>query len=187
MSEEIDQASAVQPVPCQFCGSTPTARPILVHYGTPRRNGAYTMFRAACECGAIGKCRPSPAAAVESWNEPWQALVHKDVCHRLVAQPAVVHVVREAYREGWCAGFCEGDCEADWLKSDALAAMQVQPVAVDLSEPKCAWCGATPIREVLDNEPLCQNCCNLWARGEGDYAAMQDEKSGGAAQPESAL
>lgn len=37
-----------------------------------------------------------------------------------------------------------------------------------LAEPKpaCAWCGATPIRDTLDGDPLCQGCCDKWARGE---------------------
>lgn len=63
------------PIPCKFCNGSPQVTPILVHYDTPRRTGPHSMSRVACECGAIGKCRPTPEAAIESWNEPWQALV----------------------------------------------------------------------------------------------------------------
>ena len=31
----------------------------------------------------------------------------------------------------------------------------------------CQWCGAHPIRDVLDGDPLCQSCCEKWERGEG--------------------
>lgn len=67
----------VDPIPCHFCVETPAIRKISVVYETPRKTGRHAMFRAECECGAIGKCRPSPEAAIQAWNEPWQALVGK--------------------------------------------------------------------------------------------------------------
>lgn len=30
----------------------------------------------------------------------------------------------------------------------------------------CAKCGASPVREILDDEPLCQDCCDEWAQNE---------------------
>lgn len=30
----------------------------------------------------------------------------------------------------------------------------------------CSRCGRSPVREVLDGDPLCQGCCNDWVRGE---------------------
>ena len=32
----------------------------------------------------------------------------------------------------------------------------------------CEQCGATPVREVLDGDALCQECCDAWARAEGN-------------------
>lgn len=34
----------------------------------------------------------------------------------------------------------------------------------------CAWCGRAPIREVLDGEALCQDCCDKWARAQREVA-----------------
>ena len=33
------------------------------------------------------------------------------------------------------------------------------------TEKGCAWCGGTPIRDVLDGDPLCQECCDKWVGG----------------------
>lgn len=46
----------------------------------------------------------------------------------------------------------------------------------------CAKCGATPVRDVLDDEALCQECCEAWARGENtmEHAAemaARDERA----------
>jgi hypothetical protein len=30
----------------------------------------------------------------------------------------------------------------------------------------CVTCGDTPIREILDGDRLCQNCCNQWVKAE---------------------
>lgn len=44
-----------------------------------------------------------------------------------------------------------------------------------LGETGCKRCGATPIREVLDGEPLCQACCNAWVRAEGQALKEMEE------------
>jgi hypothetical protein len=61
------------PIACHFCKSVPPVVEITVNYHSPRRNGAQTVFRAQCICGAHGKCRPDRESAIEAWNEPWQA------------------------------------------------------------------------------------------------------------------
>jgi hypothetical protein len=30
----------------------------------------------------------------------------------------------------------------------------------------CKRCGTMPIRDTLDGDPLCQSCCDMWARGQ---------------------
>lgn len=65
----------LEPIHCHFCVEQPAIRRISVFYNTPRKTGRHAMFRAECACGTIGKCRPTRAAAVEAWNEPWQARV----------------------------------------------------------------------------------------------------------------
>jgi hypothetical protein len=60
---------------CEFCGSIPFIRLIKVYYTTIRKHGFHDMFRVECKCGAIGKCRPTQNAAINAWNEPWQAMV----------------------------------------------------------------------------------------------------------------
>lgn len=30
----------------------------------------------------------------------------------------------------------------------------------------CDECGSTPVRDVLDGDKLCQECCDKWVRGE---------------------
>lgn len=75
-------------IDCHFCGSTPILVPILVYYRSEREaihagppvseTRAHDMYRVKCRCGAIGKCRPTPEAAEQSWNEPWQALVDSE-------------------------------------------------------------------------------------------------------------
>lgn len=64
-----------EPIECHFCVEVPEIRKIEVVYMTDRKTGRHTMFRAECQCGAIGKCRPTRQAAIGSWNEPWQELV----------------------------------------------------------------------------------------------------------------
>jgi hypothetical protein len=64
------------PIPCRFCGAAPSVTSIFVHYDSAWHVGPREMVRIACSCGAIGKCRTDEAAAVASWNEPWQALVY---------------------------------------------------------------------------------------------------------------
>jgi hypothetical protein len=39
---------------------------------------------------------------------------------------------------------------------------------------KCQSCGASPVREWLDGDALCQSCCNDWVRGEGAAAAERE-------------
>jgi hypothetical protein len=66
----------MKPILCKFCDAQPRLNAINVYYETPRRSGPWQMWRVECRCGTIGKCRPSQDAAVEAWNEPWQA--HRD-------------------------------------------------------------------------------------------------------------
>ena len=63
------------PIDCHFCAEKPEIRQISVVYHSPRKTGLHGMFRAECRCGTIGKCRPTMEAAIQSWNEPWQARV----------------------------------------------------------------------------------------------------------------
>lgn len=86
---------------CRFCGSRPKPVSILVHYNTARRNGPHDMVRIACQCGAIGKCRPDAESAAASWNEPWQALASTpDSSLRLISDEMVDRGAR-----GVMAGF----------------------------------------------------------------------------------
>lgn len=34
----------------------------------------------------------------------------------------------------------------------------------------CDWCGGSPIRDNLDGDDLCQQCCDKWVRAEGRFA-----------------
>lgn len=36
-----------------------------------------------------------------------------------------------------------------------------------LDSCSCRWCGFTEIRAIMDDEPLCQECCDEWVRGNG--------------------
>lgn len=63
----------MKPHLCRFCGKSPTVASLTVMYETARRVGQHEMHRVECECGAHGKCRPTPTDAAVSWNEPWQA------------------------------------------------------------------------------------------------------------------
>lgn len=77
-----------------------------------------------------------------------------------------------------------------WAKAEAAAVAnqpalyQLKPLArirrVTLAHAhlldSCAQCGARPIRDTLDGEPLCQTCCDKWARGEG--AQIDGEANG---------
>lgn len=63
---------------CHFCVGQPELRAITVAYNTERKTGLHTMYRAECQCGTIGKCRPTRSAAIETWNEPWQARVGRE-------------------------------------------------------------------------------------------------------------
>lgn len=38
-------------------------------------------------------------------------------------------------------------------------------------ETRCIHHPERPARENLDGDDLCQECCDDWARGEGDYVA----------------
>lgn len=73
-----------EPIDCHFCVEKPDLRKIAVVYETARKTGPHEMYRMECRCGTIGKCRPDPESAIETWNEPWQARVGK---HFLTLDP----------------------------------------------------------------------------------------------------
>jgi len=60
------------------------------------------------------------------------------------------------------------------------AALRIQtPATLDASWPSddcCDSCCATPVREVIDGDKLCQDCADKWARGqepdEGEIAEL---------------
>lgn len=57
-------------------------------------------------------------------------------------------------------------------------AMTTNPEVLRLArapETKCKWCASTPVREVLDGEPLCQACCVRWCRSERFACCDTDE------------
>lgn len=58
---------------------------------------------------------------------------------------------------------CEVGCLLSWATTEMSA------------RDFCKRCGATPIREVLDGEPLCQACCVAWVRAEGLAAKVTEE------------
>lgn len=78
---------SLEPIPCTHCSNQPHVRLIEVFYTTLRKTGLHQMYRMECICGMIGKCRPDPASAVETWNEPWQALVGRE--YLTIAPPEV--------------------------------------------------------------------------------------------------
>jgi hypothetical protein len=43
--------------------------------------------------------------------------------------------------------------------------------------PGCRYHPDRPIRETLDGDPLCQECCNAWVRGEGEAALAKLEQA----------
>lgn len=42
-----------------------------------------------------------------------------------------------------------------------------------VTEPRCEWCNAYPVRANIDGDNLCHACCEKWARGEALWAMEQ--------------
>lgn len=61
-----------EPIACQFCGAQPGIRQRDIARIAPGGSGDYSMYRTECECGAVGKWRPSREAAIATWNAPYQ-------------------------------------------------------------------------------------------------------------------
>lgn len=40
---------------------------------------------------------------------------------------------------------------------------------------KCDWCGKSPVRDCLDGDALCQQCCDKWAKAEGRFGSAQKD------------
>lgn len=89
----------IKPIPCGHCGEVPVGIAcISVHYNSPRKQGIQPMMRVACQCGAIGKCRPDAQSAIEAWNEPWQALVVGTVMRKICFN---TYALASAFCFGW--------------------------------------------------------------------------------------
>jgi hypothetical protein len=55
--------------------------------------------------------------------------------------------------------------ERDFLNS-ATWTRSYRPWKEFLVMDRCVQCGASPVRDNLDGDDLCQGCCDKWARGE---------------------
>lgn len=72
------------------------------------------------------------------------------------------------------------DCDC----ASACGFRRGSPQDIITAHPRCAWCSGYPIHTNLDGEPLCWNCCNRWARGEGlglaeDTSSLKDTPDAG--------
>lgn len=65
------------------------------------------------------------------------------------------------------------DMQCRRTASESIAALlkHLEPVS------KCVRCGKSPVREILDDEALCQSCCDDWVRGEGAAIAEHDARA----------
>ncbi len=89
----------------------------------------------------------------------------------LVPVSALLAWIEECWPEGSGSAFNQGVVRGFEIIKAQLEQGHIQRFALTIAEKADATCcrpGCTePVREVLDGEPLCQEHCNEWVRGEG--------------------
>lgn len=65
----------------------------------------------------------------------------------------------------------------DKIETDAT--IPLHPFAREpMTEARCVYHPDRPVRANLDGDDLCQECCDAWARGEGEAANQEDPGHG---------
>jgi len=170
MSED-HTALAAPPIACGFCSGFPTIVRIAVNYATPRKSGVHEMYRAHCSCGAIGKCRPTPEAAAESWNEPWQALVGPIPMVLHCPRCGLQHIDEPEPAKGWDnpphrSHLCHG-CGAVWRPASVATTGVAR---LEAEGTRDTWAPGEPVlREFAGRQTaLVDRVCSAVERGEQD-------------------
>jgi hypothetical protein len=60
--------------------------------------------------------------------------------------------------------------DADRAVVNGAASVSALRASVPSAGDQCDWCGGSPIRDNLDGDDLCQQCCDKWVRAEGHFA-----------------
>lgn len=79
------------------------------------------------------------------------------------------------FGQGPGGGMVNCPVDAEWLERHLV---WLTPEEAEADEPVCKNHPDRPVRETLDGDPLCQECCDAWVRSEGQAAAENADEGG---------